>query len=86
MAVLLQYVNLFFLFPLIQNLGEDKGCYLLGALLLHVFLELVLPAVCWLAPNFSVESGAAGIVLHQEPGGWHHSLKWVKTKVLVGFD
>ena len=29
---------------------------------------------------------AAGIILNKKPGGWHPSLKWVKTKDIVGFD
>lgn len=76
---------------LIQNVADEEGYYLWGALIPQVFLELILAAVrCWHLHESKLTSlwrmEPAGIVLNKKPSGWHHSLKWVKTKVVVGFD
>lgn len=69
---------------LIQNLGEEESqhptfwnlyCHQSAGWHLH---ESKLTSLWRMEP--------AGIILNKKPSGWHHLLKWVKTKVIVGFD
>ena len=84
MVVQPQHVNSFFLFHLIQNLGKEESphpifwnlyCHQSAGWHLH---ESKLTSLWRMEP--------AGIILNKKPSGWHRSLKWVKTKVIVGFD
>lgn len=97
MASLPQYVNQFSFLTWFRALQGREILFIRGPPIpgVHILLSRTyitsssLPAAWHLGastPTPLWRTETAVVVLHNKPGGWLHSLKWVKTRVGVVFD